>query len=227
MVIISSFYNEEYLLPWWLQHHKPLFTHGVLFDYYSTDRSVEIIKSICPTWEVRKTRNRDWSFADNDVEFMRAEQEFDGYKIVLTTTEFLMGVPELPEEKTCFGIRLRRIIDTDPENKPTYDLPLTEQKNTIYKQPRDKYKRRFLHNYKDGNYHMGRHSTRLPVSYTSDVLIYKYVFAPWNEEFIQRKLAMKNYMSSRDIEKNRGAHHKWDRDKLEQEYKKTLWSLAS
>ncbi len=48
--IISHFYNEEYLLPWWLEHHKKYFNHGIMINYASTDNSVSIIKQICPDW---------------------------------------------------------------------------------------------------------------------------------------------------------------------------------
>ena len=29
-VLISHFFNEEYMLPWWLKHHREIFDHGVL-----------------------------------------------------------------------------------------------------------------------------------------------------------------------------------------------------
>ena len=209
-------------MPWWCEHHKDMFDHAILFDYFSTDDSAEIIKRICPDWEVRNTVNKDWRFMDNDNEFMRAEREVDGYKIVLTTTEFLVGeYPNLPEEKTCYGIPLKRVIDTDPENEPTYDLPLIEQKNTFYKVKNDRYKRRFLHNYPDGRYHVGRHSSKLKHE-DIQMNIYKYVFAPWNEKFIQRKLSMKVYMNPNDKEKGRGKHHTWDRERMELERNKWI-----
>ena len=28
-VVISHFFNEAYLLPWWLKHHREMFDHGV------------------------------------------------------------------------------------------------------------------------------------------------------------------------------------------------------
>ena len=40
-IIFSHFYNEEFLLPFWLQHHKKIFDHGVLFDYDSSELSSE------------------------------------------------------------------------------------------------------------------------------------------------------------------------------------------
>ena len=54
--VITHFYNEEYLLPWWLNHHKKYFDHGIMIDYGSTDKSVEIIKEICPNWEIHNTK---------------------------------------------------------------------------------------------------------------------------------------------------------------------------
>jgi hypothetical protein len=55
--IICHFYNEEYLLPWWLNHHKKIFNDGLMINYGSTDRSVELIKQICPTWKIVDTKN--------------------------------------------------------------------------------------------------------------------------------------------------------------------------
>ena len=31
-VVVSHFFNEAYLLPWWLRHHRDVFDHGVLID---------------------------------------------------------------------------------------------------------------------------------------------------------------------------------------------------
>ena len=54
MILFSHIYNEEYLLPYWLNHHKKIFNHGVIIDNFSTDKSVDIIKSIVPDWEIHK-----------------------------------------------------------------------------------------------------------------------------------------------------------------------------
>ncbi|MCL4416329.1 MAG: glycosyltransferase family 2 protein, partial [Actinobacteria bacterium] len=207
MVIISSFYNEEYLLPWWLEHHKKIFEHGVLFDYFSTDNSTKIIKKICPTWEVRPTRNKDWDFPANDREYMDAEREFQGYKIVLVTTEFLVGkLPKLGKSPTAYSIPFVRLVDDNPEKLPTYDKPLTAQKHSAYKDKNDWNKRRFLHNYPDGQYDIGRHSTALKTT-NIPMLIYKYVYSPWTEEFIKRKLQMKDHVNPENIKRGWGLHH--------------------
>ena len=46
--VITHFWNEEILLPYWLKHHLELFDHGILINYRSTDKSVEIIKELAP-----------------------------------------------------------------------------------------------------------------------------------------------------------------------------------
>lgn len=219
-ILISSFHNEEYLLPWWLNHHKDLFDHGVLFDYFSTDRSVEIIKEICPTWEIYNTNNKDWNFKDNDREYMEAERKYLGYKIVLTTTEFLMGYfPPLKEEPTAYKIPIFRLVDDQPEIEPTYDKPLVIQKRHGFMDTGDRH--RFLHNYPDGQYGVGRHKTSLKTT-PCGLTINKFVYSPWTEEFIQRKLNMKKYIDPKDVERKWGLHHTWDRERLEKERLETL-----
>ena len=76
LTLISHFWNEEFLLPYWLRHHYPLFDHGVLLDYASTDQSVEIIRALAPRWEVRPSRNQWFDARDADAEVMEVEREF-------------------------------------------------------------------------------------------------------------------------------------------------------
>ena len=89
--VLSHFYNEEYLLPWWLNHHKKYFDHGIMIDYHSTDTSVEIIKSICPTWDIITTRNDCFDARKVDEEVMYYESQISGWKMTLNSTEFLYG----------------------------------------------------------------------------------------------------------------------------------------
>lgn len=89
--LISHIWNEEYLLPFWLNHHKKHFDHGIIIDYHSTDRSVEIIKEICPTWEVVPSTNKKMGALFMDREIEDIERKHPGWKMVLSTTEFLVG----------------------------------------------------------------------------------------------------------------------------------------
>ena len=89
--IISHFYNEEYLLPWWLEHHKKYFNHGIMINYASTDNSVSIIRQICPDWTVINSRNQFFDAKLIDDEVSDVESTVNGWKTCLNTTEFLVG----------------------------------------------------------------------------------------------------------------------------------------
>lgn len=90
--VVCHFYNEEFLLPWWLKHHRAIFDHGIMINYASTDRSVELIKEICPHWSIVDSRNLD--FADStaiDREVIEIEKIVGGWRMALNVTEFLYG----------------------------------------------------------------------------------------------------------------------------------------
>jgi hypothetical protein len=87
--LLSHIFNEEYLLPFWLNHHKTMFDQIIIIDYNSTDKSIEICKNICPECKIIKTRNNCFDARKVDIEIMDIENNIDGVKIVLNTTEFL------------------------------------------------------------------------------------------------------------------------------------------
>ena len=89
-ILFSHFYNEEYILPFWLRHHREIFDHGVLIDHRSTDRSCEIIRELVPHWEILPTEDEHWDIYYSDLmEMVHQEKRFEGWKICLNTTEFL------------------------------------------------------------------------------------------------------------------------------------------
>jgi hypothetical protein len=82
--VLTHFYNEEYLLPIWLEHHKKIFDFGILIDYNSTDRSVEICKNICPHWQVFSSMNEYFEAHSNDSEIEFYEKQIPGFRIALS-----------------------------------------------------------------------------------------------------------------------------------------------
>jgi hypothetical protein len=58
------------MLPCWLEYHKNVFDYGIIIDWDSTDKSREIIKKICPHWEIRRTTNlvNDKPFFDQNMD---------------------------------------------------------------------------------------------------------------------------------------------------------------
>jgi len=41
--LLTNVFNEEYLLPFFLHHHKKMFDEIIVIDYNSTDKSIGIV----------------------------------------------------------------------------------------------------------------------------------------------------------------------------------------
>lgn len=227
LTLISHFYNEEYLLPWWLKHHKNIFDHGVLINYHSTDKSVEIIKEICPEWELINTRNSDFDAALVDSEVMDIENSIEGYKICLNTTEFLVGEDIKSQLKNeglnCYSINRITVVDNNPEDKISHEDNLLERKNFVnLKSPFTDSSVRYIHNHPSGKYHTGRHGNSLDSSTTlSSVWVLWYGFSPWTEKTIKRKLQIRERIPEGDKNCGKGWHHFIEVEELEN-YRKQL-----
>ena len=177
LVLFSYFYNEEYLLPWWCEHHKKIFDHAILIDYNSNDRSVEIIKSICPTWEVRKSPTKEFLAKTSDMAIMYAEASVGpAYKLALGSAEFLMVNKNFKEtiidlEKQLhnehifeFSYQIRRytMVDVDPQKNPKNNDFLFKQKHHGFRDMNYiNYEYRHLHNSICGQYIQGRHNSKI------------------------------------------------------------------
>ena len=68
--LLTNVYNEEYLLPFWLHHHKDMFDNIVIIDFRSTDKSMEICKRIVPNCKIITTKNKYFDAENIDKEFM-------------------------------------------------------------------------------------------------------------------------------------------------------------
>lgn len=214
--VLSHFYNEEYLLPWWLQHHKQIFDHGIMIDYHSTDRSVEIIKEICPTWEIVTSRNMDFQADNVDYEVMDIERNIKGWRMCINTPEFLIGdysiLTDAPNQQFVVGQTI--FIDTDRTNIPTYDKPLWEQKNQGFTYKEDfKFRRgRSIHN-KPVQYPVpGKH---YEYQNTDALCMFYFGWAPLTEEQFKRKLQIQTQIPLHDRQRNWGFHNITNRETLE------------
>jgi hypothetical protein len=220
--VICQCYNEEYLLPWFLNHHKQIFDHGIIVDYRSTDRSREIIQEICPTWEIRTTKNKHfdsqptsgYKVSPVDDEIMEIEAACKGWRIALNVTEFLVGnYARLTDTTADTQYFISNYVFVDPLNgvEPTYDLPLYKQitwgyyenKNDTRALANGQRAARSLHNYPI-KYTAGRHFNK-PATF-DDLAIFYYAFAIQNEQMINRKTQIKDNMSEVERKKNTGRH---------------------
>jgi hypothetical protein len=200
--ILSHIYNEEYLLPYWLKHHKKYFDHGIIIDYNSTDRSIEIIKEICPTWEIHTTKNQYFYAPDVEPEIVEYEKNIEGFRMVLNTTEFLFGNYEklnyLNENKQYF-VRSHIMVDSPDNLYKDINKNLFKErqygihgfKEFDYGNERCDRACRSLHNYLIDYTHVsgpGRHFRTSKENWSKDFFILWYGFSPWNENIIKRKL---------------------------------------
>lgn len=230
--VICHFYNEEYLLPWWLNHHKNIFSHGLMINYGSTDSSIELIKKICPTWEIVDTRNEYFGAIEIDQEIQEYEKNIEGQRIVLNVTEFLVGnFSKIQNTNHDLLIGMASMVDAPDLDSvyPDIKKPLTSQR--MWGQ--NPFKRlssgaRLLHSNKNIRYPVGRHYWNAVV--TDDFMILRYKHSPWNDHFIKRKMQIAKKQPANDLARGWGIHHQLDKDGLGEEklqYSKMSEDLSS
>ena len=217
--IISHFYNEEYLLPWWLKHHKQFFDHGIMIDYHSTDNSVNIIKEICPTWEIVESKNKEFDAADVDVEVMEIESKLDGWRIVLNTTEFLIGdFEKLSQINKPEDIIISSYVMVDNVNEeftyPNINKSLISQRLNGFKDVGFRRGRKLSNFY--STYPLGRHYN---IINTDNFIILWYGFSPMNDSIIKRKLQIQNKMPESDKQNGQGYQHITNENKIKNDFK--------
>lgn len=217
--VISHFYNEEYLLPWWLKHHSKIFDYGIMIDYDSTDNSVDIVKSICPEWTVIKSSYSDFNARDLDVQVMTYERKFDGWRIALTTTEFLIGDIagltsnlDYPDPKNHVDpkmvnhlIPVNQMFDWNPQGWLDPEVDLFQQTHTgidyrIYPVRGC----RSLHNHRFREYTEGRH---FHGHTTTDACILHTANCISSPEMLARRLQIQHRIPNQDKARNAGWQH--------------------
>ena len=215
--VITHFFNEEYLLPWWLNHHKQIFENGILINYGSTDRSVDIIKQICPHWQIVDTKNKYFDSEPINREVEEYENNISGWRIALNITEFILGdfksLNHISEPSDIF-IPAFVMVDS-PEQEFTYP----DQGKSLIEQ------RFYGASFKDGDnfrfkkarkmsnfttvYPPGRHYW----TYNTDsFIILWFGFSPMNESLLNRKLQIQNKISIEEKSVGNGWHHFTDKE---------------
>ena len=223
--VVTHFFNEEYLLPWWLGHHKKYFDHGVMIDYNSTDSSAEIIKKICPTWTIVKSRNEYFDAKLCDDEVIDYESQYPGWKMCLNVTEFLVGDYSILDNATSDNLILPCcvMVDNKPEIIPDPNKPLIEQKTfgMHYNDGASKIRRsRVIHSKRLYVYPLGRH---FDTPHTTEKLVVLwYGFSPYNTDAVKRKLQIQTKIPPSDFAKGYGTQHNTNEEKLNAIYQDYL-----
>lgn len=207
--IISHFYNEEYLLYWWLNHHKDLFDYGIMINYQSTDSSVDIIKNMCPHWVVVDSKNTSFEAALVDNEVMDYEKQITGWRIVLNTTEFIVGnIDSEIKSSVTNNILIPSIsfFDWNPTGSLDKNKKLWEQKTfgRNYKQNFELRKARSLHNISNVKYGIGRHYSQYNCE---KLLIYHFGNCISSKEMLSSRLQIQHKIPVSDKINRLGFQH--------------------
>lgn len=217
--LLTNIFNEEYLLPFWLIHHRNMFDEIIIIDYNSTDSSLEICKNLCPNCKIVRTRNEYFDAEQIDREFMDYENAIEGIKIVLNTTEFLFCETSV---RDMFSNNIQNISYsincTSPYSLNTYNINnyyelMNNLLNDDIRYHNDRITRQ-LHNYRNGNYTVGRHSTNNPSTPTIKAHIIWFGYYPMNEKLMARKLQIQQNIPQTDKYKGFGTHHFCNQDKI-------------
>jgi hypothetical protein len=217
--LLTNIFNEEYLLPFWLNHHKDMFDEIIIIDYNSTDKSVEICKSICPKSTIIKTRNSYFEAEEIDKEFMDIENNIEGIKIILNTTEFLFCEKSIKSIFTDNSHPFSYAINSiSPYSINSYDINNTYElfhnllnNDVVYHYDRGS---RQIHNFPNGKYGIGRHSTYNESFPTSLAHIIWFGYYPMNNKLLKRKLQIQQNIPQRDKDRGFGFHHLCNKDEM-------------
>lgn len=213
-VILTHFYNEEFLLPWWLEHHKKYFDFGVLIDWGSTDRSVEIIRDICPHWQVHGSKFEKFDSHHLEWEMMGYERQIPSgfWRLSIPVAEFLvgdiLGLSQPVEERQQWIIPTLVFSEFNPTGKLDPARKLWEQVRfgVHYRDlaSHNAWQCRSFHNYNDIFYHAGRHFSN---ENTDRAMIFKFSNVLVGPEMIARKLQVQTKVSDFDRKTHAAVTH--------------------
>lgn len=207
--VICHFYNEEYLLPRWLNHTKKIFNHGIMLNNGSTDNSVQIIKDICPSWKIVNSYEPWFDAVQIDQQVQELEKTIDGWKMCLNVTEFLLGdINGLINNSNLSEhfIGAIQLYDWNPNG-------VLDPKKDIWQQvvtgvdPRQYIIHRgsrALHKISNFHYPVGRH---FYYKTTEDVVIIHLMNCISSPEMLLRRLQIQHKIRKSDRDKGYGLHH--------------------
>jgi hypothetical protein len=244
--LIGHFYNEEFLLPFWIKHYG-MFDHGVLINHSSTDNSVALIRELAPGWEIIDSKLRNFDPIMTDFEVQKIEEAIPGWKICLNISEFLVGNLE-KVLKECSKGGVEAISTTGVVMVDLYpDRPINNLDSLITQKPwgiiesrlydllarggtikkvakylvgykyKFQHRSRLLHKKSIGAYLVGRHTWQQVDQKSSDLYTLWFGYSPWCKEFIGRKLSFASKLPP--TQDGLGMHHRFDQARLNQIFK--------
>ena len=178
-----------------------------MIDYRSNDSSREIISELCPSWEIRDSRNQYFDSVKIDEEVMEIESGLSGWRMALNVTEFLYGNYDhfcINAEPTQYFVGNYVFVDMQDADKGAVDLDLSKPIHTQRIWGYDTLKNtgeslggamgrmnRSIHNH-PVTYTPGRHFGDGKPGTFDDLAIFYYGWVDQSSKGVERKLQIKN-----------------------------------
>jgi len=211
--LITHIYNEEFLLPFWIKHHVENFSDGIVIDFHSSDRSLEIIEEFAPHWKVIKSPIQYFEAETLDRLIESVESTILGVRICLNVTEFLIGdAASVTKQQIIPQVSLIN-MPNDLQFDPGIPFHSQRKFGLIPNNKTNGNKNRFpifsgatgrsIH-LKSLKYPLGRHFDLME---PNEMLIYRVSDCFVNDEMIKRRLQIQSKIPKSEHKKGRGDHH--------------------
>lgn len=227
LVLINHFFNEEFLLPYWVRHNLRIFDHAVLINYGSTDSSVDIIREMAPDWEIIPARTPDFDTIGTDRHVEDIEQDIEKrfgkgtWKVALNTTEFLIhpDIKGLVGELGSNSAKAFGVVMVDNPSQRHDPLMLPDLYSQKFFGRFDLHHQRLIHCMPHGNYTPGRHTwaNEGATPLLNNLLLLWFGWCPI-DHVKQRKLQIQTKIPAHDKARGFGFHHHMDEALLERRY---------
>jgi len=200
--VITHIYNEEQLLPLWLEHHSKYFDRGIIVDFNSNDKSKKIISNY-PNFEIYNSKIDIFSATALDSMMIEFEKGVEGIRIVLNVTEFLLGDPNTSERD--FLIPSVSLVNMSFDEEFDWSKQFWEQRSygvsyeTFFQLRRS---RILAHNLPE--YPLGRHFETID---SGGYLIVHVANCLVNDGMFNRRLQIQNKIPIEDKNQNLGFQH--------------------
>jgi glycosyltransferase involved in cell wall biosynthesis len=209
--LISHIYNEEYLLPYFIDRHYDKFENGIIVDFGSTDRSREILAAKAPKWKVMDSPIEEFQAKSLDELITNIEADIEGIRIVLTAAEFLIGNPRFVKSQEIIPTISLIALPGDltfQKGRPfheqcTWGIPAREPVIEIRSEWLSRHPGRSIHDHRI-EYPLGRH---YQLRGESNLLIYRVSNCLISDEMIKRRLQIQTKIPDSDIRAGRGWQH--------------------
>jgi hypothetical protein len=218
--LVFHFYNEEYLLPWFIEHHYDMFDQAIGIDYASTDQSRAILNAFAPDWKIIDSRNKEFDAVQVDIEAAEVENSLETeWKIILNVTEFLCWhnfKEDLSLSKEgVLGLRSYVMVDCPYPHGISFKgvMPYGYKDDGSFRH------HRFLHRVPI-KYYVGRHTTPDAFTPLTDQFIAWCGWGPWGEGMIKRKLQIQDRIPQGNKACGMGFQHIQTRESLLEQFEK-------